>query len=169
MTCAHVLGLIDADRFADYSQAHLDAAWQHAHQCATCGPALNAAAALTRDLAALPQPGPPPGFAATVLARLAHVEQAQHGPVAVAPAATTPNPMPRDWSASAGALGGLAAGLVVVLPTLADGVRIGMMSPRVGGVTGVLAMPSTITGALVLGAGLMLYAAGLFAPLRGRS
>ena len=170
MTCTHVLGLIDAGPFADYPQAHFDAAWQHAHQCATCGPALNAAAALTRDLEALPQPGPPPEFAAIVLARLAHAEQAQRGQVAVASGETTPTPMPREWSASAAALGGLAAGLVVVLPTLAgDGVRIGMMSPRVGGVTGFLAMPSTITGALVLGAGLLFYAAGLFAPLRGRS
>ncbi len=166
MTCAHVLGLIDPDRFGVYSRADLDAAWQHAHQCDACGPALHAAAALTRELGGLPQPAPPPEFAATVLARLAHTGQAQHGPVPVAPAATTPGTMPCDWSASAAAFGALAAGLAVVLPTLADGVRV---SPRVGGVTGVLAMPSTITGALVFGAGLVLYAAALFAPLRGRS
>jgi hypothetical protein len=38
MTCAHVLGLIDAAPVADYPRAHLDAAWQHARECATCGP-----------------------------------------------------------------------------------------------------------------------------------
>ncbi len=30
MTCAHVLGLIDAAPFANYPAGHLDAAWDHA-------------------------------------------------------------------------------------------------------------------------------------------
>ena len=47
---------------------------EHARQCATCGPALEAAAALTADLAALPQPAPPPDLAAVVLARIAQIE-----------------------------------------------------------------------------------------------
>ena len=51
MTCAHVLDLIDASPLADYPSARLDAAWQHARHCATCGPALDAATALAGDLA----------------------------------------------------------------------------------------------------------------------
>jgi hypothetical protein len=78
--------------------------------------------------------------------------------------------MPHEWFASAAALGALVAGLAIVLPTFAgEGVRLSMMSPRVGGVTAFMAMPSTSTGALVLATSLLLYAAGLFAPLRERS
>ena len=64
MTCAHVLGLIDSSPFGDYPRAHLDAAWRHARQCATCGPALAAATALTADLTALLQPAPPDPYLA---------------------------------------------------------------------------------------------------------
>jgi hypothetical protein len=170
MTCDRVLGLVDADRLAEYPQAHLDAAWQHASQCATCGPALEAAAALTRGLEALPQPGPPPEFAATVLARLARTDQPQPGRPPIPRTASVASRMPHEWFASAAALGALVAGLAIVLPTFAgEGVRLGMMSPRVGGLTAFLALPSTSTGALALVTSLLLYAAGLFAPLRERS
>lgn len=59
MTCSQVLGLIDAGPFADYPPAHVDAAWQHARHCPTCGPALKTATALTAELGALPEPTPP--------------------------------------------------------------------------------------------------------------
>ena len=167
MTCAHVLGLIDAAPFADYPRAHLDEAWQHARKCGTCGPALKAAEALTANLAALPELRPSPEFADTVLARIAQIEQPAR--VAVATPATSPSSTPREWSASAAALGGLAAGLAIVLSIVAgEDVGISITSPRIGGITGLVAMPSTIRDALILGAGLMLYAAGLFAPLSGR-
>ena len=169
MTCAHVLGLIDAAPFADYPRAHLDEAWQHARKCGTCGPALKAAEALTANLAALPELRPSPEFADTVLARIAQTEQAQPARMAVATPATSPSSTPREWSASAAALGGLAAGLAIVLSIVAgEEVGISITSPRIGGITGLVAMPSTIRDALILGAGLMLYAAGLFAPLSGR-
>lgn len=170
MTCAHVLGLIDAGPFADYPRAHLDAAWQHARHCATCGPALEAATALTTDLAALPQPAPSPDLAAAALARIARMEQAHPAPVA---AATSPTRVPSktsDWSAWATALGGLAVGLVMVV-SIGPGQRlIDVALPRVGGMTaGLVAMPSITSETLVLAAGLVLYAAGLFSPLSGRS
>ncbi len=169
MTCAHVLGLIDAGPFADYPRAHLDAAWQHAHACATCGPALKAAPALTTGLSALPQPAPSPELAAAVLARIAQTEQAP-ARVAAAMPTTSPRSITREWSTSATALGGLAAGLVIVLSMAAgEEARISIASPRVGGMTGLVAMPSTTIDALVLGAGLLLYVAGLFAPLSVRS
>ena len=169
MTCTHVLGLIDAGPFADYPRAHLDAAWQHARQCATCGPALEAAAALTADLAALPQPAPPPDLTAIVLARIARIEQADPAPAAAAmpeKALST-----RDRSAWASALGGLAAGLAIVLSTAAR--RRGVDRHRVAQDqrdhrwSGRDVLDDH--GALVLAAGLVLYVAGLFAPLGGRS
>ena len=89
--------------------------------------------------------------------------------MAVATPATSPSSTPHEWSASVAALGGLAAGLAIVLSIVAgEEVAISITSPRIGGITGLVSMPSTIRDALILGAGLMLYAAGLFAPLSGR-
>src|SRR6187402_2273976 len=63
MTCAHVLGLIDAEPFAAYPQEHLDAARAHARECPTCGPALEAASLMTAELRALPGPDAPEDLA----------------------------------------------------------------------------------------------------------
>jgi hypothetical protein len=132
--------------------------------------ALNTATALTMNLAALPQPGPSSEFAPAVLARIAHAEQTQPGRAAAAMPATRPPSITRDWWTWATALDGLAAGVVVVLSMAAgEAARINIASPRVGGMTGLLAMPPMTTDALVLAAGLLLYAAGLFAPLSRRS
>ncbi len=170
MTCAHDLGLIDAGPFADYPRAHLDEAWQHARQCATCGPALEAATALTMDLAGLPEPAPPAELAGTVLARIARIEPAQFAPAAAAMPETRAPSSTRDWSPWATTLGGLAAGLAIVLSMPpGEGAPIDIMSPRVGGMTTrLVAMPLTTTWALVLAASLGLYVAGLFAPLGGK-
>jgi hypothetical protein len=171
MTCDHVLGLIDAGPFADYPRAHLEVAWDHARQCATCGPALAAATALTTDLAALPQPLPPVDLTAVVLARIAQAEEQRQMGVA------SPLPESRglfaafDPSAWLTALGGVAAGLVIVLsmPPGSSAV-IDFTSPKIGGVmTGVVTLPSTTVGALALVASLALYVAGLFAPLGRRA
>ena len=169
MTCTHVIDLIDAGPFADYPRAHLDSAWEHARQCATCGPALQAAIALTTNLRALPSPAPPPYLAGAVLRRIAQIDQADssHAPAMHEPRTAFST---RDWSAWPTALGGLAAGLAIVLSMPPDGVAIDIASPRVGGLTaGLVAMPSTTQGALILATGLVLYVAGLFTPSLGRS
>ena len=155
MTCNHVLGLIDAGPFADYPRAHRDAAWRHARQCATCGPALDASSVLGESLAALPHPAPANDMSISVLARIERIEQAR--PVA----AIVPEPEPamlsslRDWQAWAMALGAVVAAFA--------------QAKDVGPTVGHLPMPSTITWALSLTAGLALYTAGLFAPLRRRA
>ena len=156
MTCAHVLGLIDAGPFADFPPAYLDAAWQHARQCATCRPALEAATALTADLGALPQAAPPPDLAAVVMARIARIE-----PEESAPAAADGS----EWRGWAAALGGLGAGAAIVLLThLGERPLMGLRRLPAG----LDAMPSTITGVLALAVGVVVYAAGLFASLGGR-
>jgi hypothetical protein len=189
MTCAHVLGLIDAGPFADYPRAHLDVAWQHARRCATCGPALEAATALTTNLAGLPQPPAPPELTAAVLARIAQIERPHFAPAAemaetragfkteggirlqpdLAGFETSRRALSgaRDWPAWAAAPGGLAAGFVIALSMASgDGALIDISSSGVGGMTaGLFAMLSTTTWMLVLAASLALYAAGLFAPL----
>ena len=179
MTCRHVLDLIDAGPFADYPRTHLDAAREHARGCGTCGPALQAATALTTDLPALPQPAPPPYLAAVVLARIAQLdppslplEKRSFGETDASVMRETRAPSStREWPAWATSLGGIAAGLVMVLSMLPDVVvPIDLASPRVGGVTaGLVPMPSTTTGTVVLAAGLVLYVAGLFAPFQGRT
>ena len=90
MTCDHVLGLIDAGAFADYPRSHLDAARGHAHACATCGPALAAAGALSVELRRLSTPALPPTLAAGVLARVAQLDEARRAetPPARAPLET---------------------------------------------------------------------------------
>ena len=155
MTCNHVLGLIDAGTFAGYSRAHLDAAWRHARQCPTCGPALDASFALGESLAALPHPAPTYDMTKSVLARIERIEQVRPA-AAIAPTAE-PGMLSslRDWPAWAMAFGAVAAALA--------------QAKDAGTTVGLLSMPSTITWALPLTAGLALYAAGLFAPLHRRS
>ena len=165
MTCRHVLDLIDAETLTDQSREQLDAVRQHAQQCATCGPALQAATTLTAGLVALPQLGPPPDLAAAVLARIARIDgegdRAESASRAVKEqAATHDRPM---WAG----LAGVAAGVVLVLSTpLTESATTAIALPAVRGITGnLVAMPSTMAGVLALAAGLSLYAAGLFAPV----
>jgi hypothetical protein len=170
MTCAHVLGLIDAGPFADYPRAHLAVAWQHARQCATCGPALEAATALTADLTALARPAPPPELTATVLARIAQIESANPTFAATARLGAQAPSGTRDWWAWATAFGGIGAALAIVWSAPLGGLaQIDIALPRVRGIaTGLVVMPSTAAGALVLAAGLGLYVAGLFGPFGQR-
>ncbi len=162
-------GLIDAGRFADYPRAHVEAAWQYMmNPGATCGPALEAAAAL--DGLSLPQPAALVELAAAS-PRASRRPSRRRPLVAPRPklvvvvASTT-----RDWSAWATTLGGLAAGVVIVLSMVSEALVIDIVSPEVGGMTaGLVAIPSMTTHALVLAAGLGLYAAGLFAPLSRRT
>ena len=170
MTCPHVLDLIDAGPFADYPRTELDAAREHARYCGTCGPALQAATALTTNLSGLPHPAPPPHLAAVVLARIAQLDHTHSTDASVMRERRAPSST-REWPAWATSLGGIAAGLVIVL-SMPPGVvvPIDLASPRAGGLTiGLVPMPSTTTGAVVLAAGLVLYVAGLFAPFRGRT
>lgn len=171
MTCRHVLGLIDAGPFADYPRAHLDAAWQHARHCPTCGPALEADAALTADLASLPYPAPPPGLAATVLARIAQSEPTDPALAAAATREATSPSILSAWPTWATALGGLGAGITAVLSAPLDrGAAIGVpWLPPPGLSAGFAAMPSSSLAALMLASGLGLYIIGLFTSFdRGR-
>ena len=168
MTCRHVLGLIDAGPFADYPRAHLDAAWQHARQCPTCGPAHEAATALTSDLASLPYPAPPRDLTAAVLARIGEIAPAETARAATTiPEATMPS-VTRNWPAWATALGGMSAGLAIVLWTPLGGVApMDIAWLRLPGVIpNLAAIPWRTSAALILAGGLALYVTGLFAEVR---
>lgn len=165
MTCAHVLGLIDAGPLADCPRAHLDAARHHARGCDTCGPALAAASVLTSDLIALPQVAAPPDLGAVVLARIARMEAGETTAATAAPARSVPA---ADWPSWATALGGLAAGFAVVLTILADSrILFALLAISGGAIEPFATLPAAML-AVVLLAGLVLYLTGLFAPLAAR-
>lgn len=138
MTCAHVIGLIDAGPLAEYPRIHLEGAWRHARHCPTCGPAMRAAAALTADLAALPH-GAHPDFTREVLARIERIEAR----AVTVDEETTASPRRDEWTAWAIVPGVLAAALVT------DGVPVS----------------TTATGTIALATGLLLYAVTLFMPV----
>lgn len=165
MTCTHLLDLIDAGPLADYPRDHLDAAWAHARQCATCGRAWDAATALTAGLRALPQPTPPARMAAAVLARIAQIEPT--GPVSVVLVPENRRRThARDWPALAIWCGGFAAALALVLSTRLGDAAAGATLPTFRTVApGVITLPMTTAEALTLAAGLLLYVVGMFAPL----
>ena len=164
MTCAHVLGLIDAGPFAEYPQEHLDAARAHARECPTCGPALAAATVMTVGAAArCPILTRQADLASIVMARIAQLPEPGSSAAAVTAGAAAVRR--RDWAQSVTALGGLVAGLALIL-TMPSGAEVlgDFVTPRFGGA--LAAVPSSGPAALAIGAGLLVYVVGLFAPVR---
>ena len=72
----------------------------------------------------------------------------------------------RDWTPAVTALGGLVAGLAMIL-TMPSGVEGlgGFVTPRLSG-DALATMPATVPAALAIGSGLTLYIVGLFGPVR---
>ena len=166
MTCAHVLGLIDAGPFADYPAAHLEAAWDHARHCATCGSALEAATALTTNLASLPHPAPPPHLATAVMARIARLGAHAPSRAAEQPRIARASGLNR-WQDRTAVCAGLAAGCLIALSiALGEGPAIDLTSPRIGGMSGSLGMQAISTSGVMLVVSLVLYLIALFVPLR---
>lgn len=165
MTCAHVLGLIDAGPFAEYPPEHLDAAREHARQCPTCGPALAMATTLQSELATLPQPEAPADLAGIVMARIAQLPEPDVAAATGKQLAASPVRR-RDWTPTVTAIGGLVAGLAMIL-TMPSGVEGlgGFVTPRLSG-DALATMPATVPAALAIGSGLTLYIVGLFGPVR---
>ena len=159
MTCMHVIGLIDAGPFVDYPRDHRDAARAHARQCATCGPALEAAEAVTTRLRMIPKPALPRDLTKDVLARAAAVDQAARAARVTATVGVTAASRALWVPASATAL---AAAAVISAIASAD-MPLFRATPFSG-----LEMPSTGAGMFQLLAGLALYALGLIVPVRRR-
>jgi hypothetical protein len=158
--------LIDAGPFAEYPQEYLDAAQTHARACPTCRPALQAATSITAELGALRAPDAPGNLASIVMARIAQLPE----PEPAAGAATQQTAMTirqREWTQSLTALGGLVAGLALIL-TMPSGAEMlgGFMTPRFGAAEALATLPSSGPAAVAIGAGLLLYVTGLFGPLR---
>jgi hypothetical protein len=160
MTCPHVLGLIDAGPFADYPLEHLEAARAHARDCSRCGPALEAATVMTAELRGLSGPDAPGDVASIVMARIAQLPETGSD---VAAAAVRQ----RDWAQTLTVLGGLVAGLALILTMPTGAEALGdFVTPRLGAASALATVPSSAPAALAICAGLLLYAVGLFAPVR---
>jgi hypothetical protein len=157
MTCKHVIGLIDAGSFADYPRDHQDAARAHARQCSTCGPALEAAQAVTTRLRTLPNPALPRDLTKDILARAAAVDLARRAVPVTATAGVTAASRALWVPASVTALTAAA----VVSSLASAGLPLFRVTPFSG-----LEMPSTGGGMFQLLAGLALYAFGLLVPVR---
>jgi hypothetical protein len=128
--------------------------------------------ALSMRLAALAQPAVPRDLTGIVMARIARIEDAdaEDGSVAAPTGELRERSAARGWpaAAAAAAVVGLAAGLALVVSGY--GAPINIVSPLDGGLTeGLVSMPATASAAAILTVGVVLYTAGLFAPLRVRS
>jgi hypothetical protein len=165
MTCAHVLGLIDAGPLAGYPPAHLAAARKHAETCPECGPALAMAGDIAQGLVDWPEVAPPADLAAVVMARLARVDEARATAADAMPARA--HDRAATWAGVATALGGLTAGAALAWAAATGGASlIRVAGPGLGAVaTGGAPWPATLPEGLMLAASLGLYVVGLFAPV----
>lgn len=156
MNCSQALDVIDAAPFVDVPPARLEAAWQHARECPTCGDARGAADEIAAGLATLPQPAAPSDLATVVMARIARLE----------PAAERPASAPRrldSWPAWV-----TIAGIVAIVATTMPGygpAGVSELFTPFPSWSGGLALPSGVGGLVALVAGLALYVSGLFAPV----
>ncbi len=118
-------------------------------------------------LARLPEPAPPAGLAAAILARTARLDAERAAVSRDAPpvAAAKSRSNRLAWAA---ALAGVAIGLgAQMYGLLAGESTLDLVSSRIGDGTGaLLVMPHADPVVFLLAAGLLFYLAGLFAPLR---
>ncbi|MEO7190096.1 MAG: hypothetical protein ABI051_03495 [Vicinamibacterales bacterium] len=161
MTCRHVLGLIDAGPFADYPAPHLDAAWSHANNCPTCGPAMRASHAMTDQLRRLAQPPAPSNVATTVMARIARLET----PVLRADAPLTSGhdrPVRVGWNGWVSAAT-ITVGVLIIATTSGAKAISQVLGPVRPGTEALVAGSWMTLAGLTLG--LVIYLMGLMMPL----
>lgn len=144
MTCRHVLDIIDAGPFAGCPPEDIAGAVAHAHGCARCGPAMATSNFFAEHLNALPLVERPPDLERMVMTRIARLEEM--------PRAT--QPVSRAWPVWAVATGGVAAAVASVIELAA----VQQLLPS---------RPAVLL--MVLTLSLLVYSAGLFAPLATRA
>ena len=118
---------------------------------------------LTADLRALPHPAPPPDMTGIVLARIAQLEEKKTASTAAVETAAARR---ADWAVWI-ALGGLVAGLVIVIlnfpmPTAATALGRG------GAMAGIRNVSSAPQATVALVTGFAIYVVSLFLPVRER-
>lgn len=127
---------------------------------------MNSPVDLTSALSALPHVEAPPDLAASVMARIARLDDEAptiQGPARQRKAAAAA--WRADWLGWI-SIGGMAAGLAAILPVYAVSADFSGLA-RGGTAAGLAVMPGTVEGIAVLAGGFALYLAGLYLPLRG--
>jgi hypothetical protein len=124
------------------------------------------------NLTRLPEPEPPAPFCRTVMARVARVAEGRRPVDPVLPPTTmvSRETFVRRWSPLAARVAA-AAGVAIVCVSwtygiLADGGWLGLVPSRPW-LPAPTEMPAAVPATVGLALGLLLYLAGLFAPLRG--
>ena len=120
---------------------------------------------MTAGLHSLPGPDVPSDLASIVMARIAQLPEP--GSAAAAVKGTAAGVRKGDWTQSFTAIGGLVAGLALIL-TMPGGAEVlgDFVTPRFSAGGALATVPSSGPAALAIGAGLLLYVVGLFAPVR---
>jgi hypothetical protein len=165
MTCAHVLGLIDAGPFVLSRATELEAAWRHAEGCPTCRHARAVIGTLEAGLSAWPSTELSRDLAPGVMAGIEALDRRRAEARTLEDAGES-RAREHQWSPIAIATGALAAGVAV--SSIGEGQSSSLaVTERLGHIaTNALASPANFGGLLAMFAGLLLYAAGLFAPLK---
>lgn len=124
--------------------------------------------ALESDLTRLPEPAVPAGLAAGINARIARLD-AQRAATASEPSRLDAADSRRDRLSWTVALVGATVGLgAQAYRMLLGEATLDLTSLRIsGGLGSVIEMPPLTPATAVLAAGLLLYLAGLLAPIRG--
>lgn len=124
--------------------------------------------ALESDLKRLPEPALPEGLTAGITARIAHLDEERAANASKPPRVAVAEAS-RDRLAWAVALVGMTVALGAQAYMLVVGeATLDLTSLRISsGMDGVVEMLPASSAVAVLAAGLLLYLAGLFAPLRG--
>lgn len=118
---------------------------------------------MTAELRALPGPDAPGDLASIVMARIAQLPE----PGSAVAAATVRR---ADWAPTLTVLGGLVAGLALILTMPTGAEALGdFVTPRLSAAGALATVPSSGPAALAIGAGLLLYVKGLFGPVRADS
>ncbi len=168
MTCKHVLPFIEALPLAEYPRHEIAVAERHDRDCIECRHALADAKWLDSELSRQPEPSPPAGLSAAIMARTARLDE--ESPPASRDQSRIPVAEARsDRLSWAAALAGVAVGLGAHAYGLLSGEPIlDLTSSRIGwGTNGLIEMLDAGPSVIVLAAGLILYLAGVFGPIHG--
>jgi len=168
MTCTQIDARVDALPFSEWQAADRKAADEHARDCDRCRATLAEAEHLASALARLADPVEPAALAAATMARIARLDDPR---AVLADGRKRRDAARADRRASLLALVGQIAGIAALgAIAVASGSVPDVASPRLGaGTEGPLSLPQTVPAALMLAAGLTLYLAGFFAPMRRSS
>lgn len=171
MTPKHVLTMIESLPLGEYTRHQIEVAELHARDCIECRQAMVDAKWLDSELVRQPEPVPPAGLAAAILARTARLDEdprsvshASHDQPQVLIAEAR-----RDRLSLAATVAGVAVGLGVEAYALLSGAAtLDFASSRIGGGSNAfIEVLDPGPSVIVFATGLLLYLVGFLGSSRG--